>query len=91
MLGLNTKTGILQVNSDLGGGHLAFKEGNVIAARTVQNVRGQEACYAILSLRRGDFEFRPDLPPNVKAEHNLQVQSILLEALRRRDESQSGL
>jgi serine/threonine protein kinase len=88
MIGVNSKTGVLKVTASERGGHLAFREGRVIAARTTDNLREQEACFVILSFRSGEFEFRPDLPANVKTEHQLPVEGLLLEALRRRDESQ---
>src|SRR5579872_168422 len=81
MIGLNAKTGVLEVHSKPTGGHLAFREGKVIAARTSANMKGQDAAYFILGLRSGDFEFRPDLPASVKTEHQLMVQSLLMEAL----------
>ena len=60
------------------------------AARTSANLKGQDAAYFILGLRSGEFEFRPDLPASVKTEHQLMVQSLLMEALRRRDESSTS-
>ena len=87
MLGVNSKTGVLRVNSEAGGGHLAFKDGKVIAARTGLASKGEDACFQILGLVAGDFEFRPDLPASVKAEHQLAVEGLLLELARRRDES----
>jgi hypothetical protein len=92
MLGLNSKTGVLTVNAEGGaGGHFALREGKLIAARARSGAKGDEAAYEILALARGEFEFRPDLPVTVKTEHNIPVQSLLLEAVRRRDESsQSG-
>jgi hypothetical protein len=78
---------VLTVNSDVGGGHMALRDGKLIAARSRTGAKGDEAAYQILGLPRGDFEFRPELPTTVKTEQNLPVQSLLLEAVRRRDES----
>jgi serine/threonine protein kinase len=89
MLGVNQKTGVLKVHGAHGGGHLAFREGKVIAARSTAGARAQDACFEILELPTGEFEFRPELPTTVKTEHQLAVPGLLLEAARRRDESSS--
>ncbi|HZU97629.1 MAG TPA: DUF4388 domain-containing protein, partial [Planctomycetota bacterium] len=90
MLGVNQKTGVLKVHGGAhGGGHLAFREGKVIAARSTAGARAQDACFEILELPTGEFEFRPELPTTVKTEHQLAVPGLLLEAARRRDESSS--
>src|SRR5581483_3363595 len=60
MLGQNSKTGVLRVNGSAGGGHLAFREGKVIAARTGLSTKGEEAAFQILGMAEGDFEFRPE-------------------------------
>jgi serine/threonine protein kinase len=90
MLGMTSKTGVLQINGDILSGHMAFREGKVINAVTSKGTRGREACYEILGAKSGGFEFRPDLPQTVKTEVMLQVEGLLLEALRRRDESGGG-
>ncbi|MBI3725335.1 protein kinase [bacterium] len=92
MLGLNSKTGVLEVNATkTTGGHLGFKEGKIIAARTRSGQKGQDAAWEILALKKGEFEFRPELPASVKKEHAFDVQSLLLEALRRRDDESRGV
>jgi serine/threonine protein kinase len=86
MLGLNSRTGFLVVSWDAGEGQIAFKDGKVVAVRTRSGKKAAEGVLEILAVKRGQFEFRPGLPGNLKAEHSLAVEGILLEAMRRRDE-----
>jgi hypothetical protein len=90
MLGMQAKTGVLEVSAEDGGGHLAFREGKVIAARSEGQKRGDEAAYHILSLPRGHFDFWPHSLSAVTTEHSFSVQTLLLEVLRRRDETTDG-
>jgi hypothetical protein len=85
MLGVQAKTGVVEI-ADRGGDHfLALRDGMIIAARTHEGGSGEEAIYRILSLRKGHFDFWPHGLREVKAEHCLSVQSLLLEVMRRRD------
>ena len=85
MLGVQCKTGVLEVMSESGGGHLAFREGKVIAARTQTDAGGEVAALEILALGTGHFDFWPHPLASVATEHALSVPSLVLEVARRRD------
>jgi len=85
MLGVQAKTGVVEVVTEKGENFVAVREGMVIAARTHDGQAGEEAIFSILSLAEGHFDFWPHLLQEVKAEHSLSVQSMLLEIMRRRD------
>jgi hypothetical protein len=85
MLGVQAKTGVVEVETQKGGHFLALKDGLIIAARTHDDRRGEEAIYEILGHREGHFDFWPHGLTEVRAEHGLSVQSMLLEVMRRRD------
>jgi len=85
MLGVQAKTGVVEVVTDAGDAFLALREGLIIAARGHGGTQGEEAVYAILALRDGQFDFWPHTLRDVKAEHSYSVQSMLLEVMRRRD------
>jgi Tfp pilus assembly protein PilZ len=90
MLGVQQKTGVLEVVCGYKGGHLAFREGIVIAARTHDNERGEAAAHRVLGLRKGHFDFWPHRLVGVTPEHGFSVSSLLLEAMRRRDSGESS-
>jgi hypothetical protein len=87
MLGLNNRTGILEVSSAARTGHMAFREGRIVAARTADGLRSEAAAQALLSLPKGDFRFRPDFLASLVVEHELAVEGVLLDVARRRDET----
>ncbi len=85
MLGVQAKTGVVEVVTEKGDYFLAVREGLLIAARSSDGKSGEEAIYQILTLPTGAFDFWPHALAEVKAEHGLSVQSMLLEVMRRRD------
>lgn len=89
MLGANTKTGVLAVQAATATGHLALQDGRVKAAVTSSGKRDAAAAIELMTARRGSFEFTPKLPKNFQAAMDQDVTALLLEALRRRDESRS--
>lgn len=92
MIGFNRKTGVLTVRADVPRveGHLAFQEGRVRAAVTSLGQRDIPAALEIMSCRAGRFEFSPRLPRGFTPLIDQDVSSLLLEALRRRDEARRG-
>jgi serine/threonine protein kinase len=86
MLGVNQKSGFLALTWQGGEGQVAFKDGKIVAVRTSAGGKGAEGGLDLLTLQHGQFEFRPGVPANLKAEHTLGVEALLLEAMRRRDE-----
>lgn len=85
MLGVQAKTGVVEVAAGEGDHFLALRDGLLIAARTHAGRSGEEAIYEVLSQKEGHFDFWPHSLNDVKAEHALSVQSMLLEVMRRRD------
>lgn len=80
------KTGALKIRAKSGGGEIHFVNGSIYNA-LFGNFRGEEAFYAMLALREGDFA----LDPNFVAPQELLQKSpeaLLLEGMRRLDEAQ---
>jgi eukaryotic-like serine/threonine-protein kinase len=87
MLGTNAKTGVLTVRCGQLTGHLAMKDGRVRAAVTSGGHRGEQAALVLMASKEGQFEFSPKLPPSFAPVMDNDIMGLLLEALRRRDES----
>src|SRR5690606_24985475 len=82
------KTGCLRIRSGGAVGEIHFVEGAIYNA-VYANLRGEEAVYAMLTLRSGDFT----LDPNFRAPKQLitaSPEAILLEGMRRLDEGLIG-
>jgi response regulator RpfG family c-di-GMP phosphodiesterase len=80
------KTGALKIRAKSGAGEIHFVGGSIYNA-LFGNFRGEEAFYAMLALREGDFA----LDPNFIAPQELLQKSpeaLLLEGMRRLDEAQ---
>jgi response regulator RpfG family c-di-GMP phosphodiesterase len=80
------KSGRLTVVSKGRRGEIHFGEGAIYDAR-FGDLRGEEAFYQILVLTEGDFELDPTFRPQERAIH-ASTESLLLEGMRRWDESQ---
>jgi hypothetical protein len=79
------KTGSLRIRSGKSTGEIHFVDGSLYNALW-ENVRGEEAVYAMLALKQGDFS----LDPNVRAPQRLiqgSPEALLLEGMRRLDEA----
>jgi response regulator RpfG family c-di-GMP phosphodiesterase len=79
------KTGSLKIRSSGSSGEIHFVAGNIYNALW-GNLRGEEAFFAMLGLKQGDFA----LDPNFQAPHaviNVSPEALLLEAMRRLDEA----
>jgi response regulator RpfG family c-di-GMP phosphodiesterase len=80
------KTGALKIRANAGTGEIHFVSGAIYNA-LFGNLRGEEAFYAMLALREGDFA----LDPNFVAPQELfqkSPEALLLEGMRRLDEAQ---
>ena len=86
MIGFNGKTGVLTIHCGSLSGHLACQEGRIRAAVNTFGERGEPAALTLIATRSGRFELKPKLPPGFVAHMDAPVQSLLMEALRRRDE-----
>ncbi len=79
------KSGSLRIRSGANTGEIHFVEGAIYNA-LFSNLRGEEAFYAMLGLKEGDFA----LDPNFRAPQQVVHQSpeaLLLEGMRRQDEA----
>ena len=84
---LGAKSGVLEVAHPDGApaGRLAFSDGALEGAACGPLV-GERAFYALLGLKEGGFVFDPELDPG-EAAADLPTGSLLMEAMRRVDES----
>jgi response regulator RpfG family c-di-GMP phosphodiesterase len=79
------KSGSLKIRAPEGSGEIHFADGNVINALWGE-LRGEEAFYAMLGLKDGEF----GLDPSFRAESRVidsSCEALLLEGMRRMDES----
>jgi len=79
------KSGKLTISADGRRGEILFADGLIFDARFGEELH-EEAFYAMVKLRQGDFELDPNFRPT---EQVIQVspESLLLEGMRRLDES----
>ncbi len=84
---LGGKSGVLEVARPDGtpAGRLAFRDGALVGA-TCGALVGERAFYALLGLKEGGFVFDSDADPG-EAKVDLPTDSLLMEAMRRVDES----
>ncbi|MCB1043989.1 MAG: response regulator [Acidobacteria bacterium] len=79
----NLKTGVLDVISGTGKGHVSFHKGCVIEA-DYDGYSGRDAFMALLSIERGYFWFRlVDVPAS---NESMNVQNLIMESVYWRDE-----
>ncbi|OYT69872.1 MAG: response regulator [Chloracidobacterium sp. CP2_5A] len=81
------KNGILKVTSDGREATFYLREGQILDAE-LETYRGERVAYVVIRWLRGEFSFRSaavDCPARI----TLPTQQLLLEAVRRYDESQS--
>ncbi len=78
------KTCTVRLKTKSGNGDIGFSEGQIVDAR-FGSKRGEDAFYAMLNAREGDFQIDPQKPP---AERTIDVspEGLLLEGMRRMDE-----
>jgi response regulator RpfG family c-di-GMP phosphodiesterase len=86
VLSQSRKTGALKVRLSNGeGGEVHFEEGLVVNAMWGR-ARGEDAFYSMCALSEGDFAFDPAFKPQSRV-IQASAESLLLEGLRRHDES----
>jgi len=90
MLANNSKSGTLAVSSEHLTGQLDFRDGALVRVLSSSAQHGSEAAHELLACEEGRFEFAPagELDPGGPQESSIRVGSLLLEAMRRRDEQQ---
>ncbi len=78
------KSGNLRIRAREGTGEIHFQEGNVVNALW-NEMRGEDAFYAMLKLREGEFGLDPAFKPTSRVIHQ-SAEALLLEGMRRFDE-----
>ncbi len=85
---MHQKTGKLLLDVPAGRGRISFREGALIAARFGE-MDNQEAIYALLREREGDFHYVPGLSPALMDARELgDFMLILMEGCRHLDEAE---
>ncbi|PID71960.1 MAG: hypothetical protein CSB34_04750 [Desulfobulbus propionicus] len=85
---MHQKTGRLEMNLAGGRARVTFREGGLLAAR-FEELDNQEAIYAILAEREGNFRFIPGLPESLMQTREIgDFMMILMEGLKRLDEDE---
>jgi hypothetical protein len=87
MTSLGGKTGLLLLFDEEGAaaGELAFRDGR-LAGASCGELRGEKAFYALLALKAGTFDFDPEAELDADT-CNLPTESLLMEGMRRLDET----
>jgi response regulator RpfG family c-di-GMP phosphodiesterase len=78
------KSGSLRIRASEGGGEIHFHDGNVVNALW-NELRGEDAFFAMLKLRDGEFGLDPAFKPTSRVIHT-SSEGLLLEGMRRMDE-----
>ena len=85
-LNMTQKTGVLNLNSPKGDSRISLREGDIVHAK-FRETTGEEAFFEIVKQKRGNFKFKPGLPPNeINASKIANFMYLLMEAMNRIDE-----
>ena len=85
-LNMTQKTGVLTLNSAKGASRIALREGNIVHAE-FKGMTGKETFFEIVKQKRGNFKFKPGLPPNeMNASKIADFMYLMMEAMNRIDE-----
>jgi response regulator RpfG family c-di-GMP phosphodiesterase len=87
VLSQGRKTGQLSIRNGSEQGEVHFLDGAVVNALW-QGLRGEEAFFAMIGLSKGEFALDPTFRPSSQP-INSNVEALMLEGLRRLDESRS--
>jgi hypothetical protein len=84
---LGQKTGLLELfdGADQPAGTMSFQNGRLVGAQRGA-LTGEQAFYAILTLRDGSFAFDPEAPVVADGTLDAPTASLLIEGMRRVDE-----
>ena len=90
MLANKSKSGTLAVSAEHLTGQLDFSEGLLVRILSSSGLHGIEAAHELLACEEGRFEFAPAGAQSPAGAQTpvIRVESLLLEAMRRRDEGQ---
>jgi CRP-like cAMP-binding protein len=86
-LNMTQKTGVLNLNSPKGDSRISLKDGNIVHAQ-FKKMTGKAAFFEIVKQKRGNFKFKPGLPPNeMNAPKIADFMYLIMEAMNRIDEA----
>ncbi|MBI2897392.1 MAG: DUF4388 domain-containing protein [Deltaproteobacteria bacterium] len=88
VLAQSRKSGRLSIRGPAGSGEVHFSEGAIVNASSGR-LQGEDAFYALLEIREGDFSLDPTFVPKDRAITG-SAEMLLLEGLRRMDEKGKG-
>lgn len=85
-LNMTQKTGVLNLNFPKGDSRISLKDGNIVHAQ-FKEMTGESAFFEIVKQKRGNFKFKPGLPPNeMNTEKIAEFMYLIMEAMNRIDE-----
>ena len=86
-LNMTQKSGVLTLNFPKGDARIFIRGGDVIHAE-IQDLRGEAAFFGILMQKRGNFKFKPGLPPAEAETPKIgEFMYLMMEAMNRLDEA----
>lgn len=84
LISVSGKTGMFHLKRENREGQIYLKDGNIVHAE-LEEIKGEEAVYELAIWNEGEFNFEPDVEPQVKTISKSNT-NLLMEAARRLDE-----
>jgi hypothetical protein len=84
LISVSGKTGMFHLKKEEHKGQIYLKNGNIVHAE-MNDIQGEEAVYELAIWSDGEFNFEPDVEPNVQTITKSNT-NLLMEAARRLDE-----
>jgi CRP/FNR family transcriptional regulator, cyclic AMP receptor protein len=86
-LNMSQKTGILSLKLSRGSARVLLREGEIVSAKYDDQV-GKNAIFELLKQKRGEFNFKPGLPPKeIDAPVMGSFMFLMMEGMRMMDEN----
>jgi len=86
-LNMTQKTGVLTLNFPKGDAQIFVRSGDIILSEFLE-MKGEPAFFEILKQKRGNFKFKPGLPPaEMNAPKMADFMYLMMEAMNRIDEA----
>src|SRR5262249_19448001 len=86
ILGMNRRSGRLELTRETARGELHLSEGRILHAR-VGLVEGEKGLFRLLTWTEGTFSFKPGQPSTGRSRAGFGMDEILLEGMRQADET----
>lgn len=88
VLSMGRKTAAVNIGSEQGAGMIFVEDGNVVHAK-FRELSGEDAAYNLLAWKDGEFSVEMDVKPEART-ISANVEHILLEGMKRLDETKQG-